>query len=240
MAGGFRTRIAVLTTYGQPDTLSLDAVVPVSALVLVVARCDIGGVKAPLIHVTEVVGARIAIVAYERHALALGTAAEVEPGAGVAVITTPFEDLVNTPLGTIATIGSARIAVVTIRGSPKAHPIEALVVEGTGIAVIAASQSQRVAALSGIGGTGSRGTGISILTGNGHADAVSPNTDIAQGAQIAVVTREAHRCVNTSGFRIAMLLGARVPVITIHRRGRATLPGKALVRGRARILIVAR
>ncbi len=219
VAGSFSAGVPVLAAHGQPDTLPLDTVVPVGALVLIVARGNVGRVQTPQVHVTKVVGAGIVVVTHQRHAFAFRAAAEVKSGARIAIITAPLQHLMSAALEATAGICSAGIAVVAIGRDSQADSAKALVVGCARVAIVATAQRQGVAACPRVWGTGPGCARVPIFAGLGDTDAVAAHTEVAQSAKIAVIAGQTHSRVDTSGLDIAMLLGARISIVAINRRG---------------------
>ena len=105
-------------------------------------------------------------------------------------------------------------------------------------AVAAANQCRMNAAAVGIAAIG--GASIAIIAVEGRtADAGAGGAGVAGGAGIAVVTRGAVVGIDTTGLRVAAIIGANVAVVAVGRRAADALATGADIEGGASIGVVA-
>ena len=138
-------------------------------------------------------------------------------------------------------LGAGVVVVAVQRGAAHADTLGAGVVGGAGVPIVAAGVAP------GIRAAGDRvadvdRAGIIVIAvelGRVLPDTHAVVAGVIRGARVPVVAYAAHSAVDAAGLRVAVGVGARVAVLARGRGAADALPGRAGVRGRAGVLVVA-
>jgi len=211
---------AVRLALGQ--ALPFGALVFQCAHVAIVTRFGVERVHASFVRLARVIGAQIVVIAVDRGSrLACAAEANVAYGAHVAVLTGAGHGYALAHTQGVAIVAGAWVFVVTDDLRPgDALGVDALVRRRTGVSVVARLRVRWMKAISGVhvAQIGGAGIAIAAVVRGVPGEALPITALVSDGARIAVFAGQLVGFVHAAQLRIAVFVGAGVPIVRTDQR----------------------